>query len=82
MPLNDHKIISLILSQCNKLDEKCDGYREEIVEVISEILRLEREHRVQGTNIKQKIADKCDAAGRFLAEGRRHQGKTTERQKP
>jgi len=46
MPLNDRKIISIILDQCNEIEERCDGYRDEIIEVISEILSLERAHRV------------------------------------
>lgn len=70
MPLNDKKIISIILEQCAGVEERCDGYREEIVEVISEILRYERGHRVSATNIQKKINDKCNATARFLAKQR------------
>ncbi len=70
MPLNDRKIISIILEQCKEIDEKCDGYREEIINVISDILEYERGHRVSATNIQKKINDKCNAAARFLAEQR------------
>ena len=72
MPLNDRKIISIILEQCNRIEERCDGYKEEIVQVISEILEYERGHRVSATNIQKKINDKCDATGRFLAKQRGH----------
>ena len=68
MPLNDRKIISIILEQCGGIEERCDGYREEIINVISDILEYERAHRVSTTNIQKKINDKCNAAGRFLAE--------------
>tara|TARA_R110002072_G_scaffold106682_2_gene232919 strand:+ start:2374 stop:2619 length:246 start_codon:yes stop_codon:yes gene_type:complete len=68
MPLNDKKIISIILEQCGEIDERCKGYREEIIEVISEILEYERGHRVSATNIQKKINDKCNAAARFLVE--------------
>ena len=68
MPLNDKKIISIILEQCAEIDERCDGYREEIIEVISDILEYERGHRVSATNIQKKINDKCNAAARFLVE--------------
>ena len=67
MPLNDRKIISIILKQCDEIEQRCEGYREEIVEVISDILELERSHRVSATTIQKKISDKCNAAGRFLA---------------
>lgn len=72
MPLNDRKIISLILEQCADVEERCEGYREEITDVITDILVYEREHRVQGTNIQKKINDKCNTAGRFLAATRGH----------
>lgn len=72
MPLNDRKIISIILEECRGIEERCEGYREEIIEVISDIVEYERQHRVQGTNIQKKINDKCNAAARFLAEKRGH----------
>lgn len=70
MPLNDRKIITIILDECESIQERCDGYREELVETITEIIALEREHRIQGTNIQQRISDKCNAAGDFLAKKR------------
>ena len=70
MPLNDRKIITIILNECKTIEERCSGYKEELVEVITEIIAAERQHHVQGTNIQQKISDKCYAAGDFLAESR------------
>ena len=70
MPLNDRKIISIILEECGGIDERCDGYREELIEVISEILEYERAHRVAATNIQKKINDKFNATARFLATQR------------
>ena len=70
MPLNDKKIISILLEEAAKIDERCKGYREEIIDVITDVIDYERQHRVQGTNIQKKINDKCNTAGRFLAENR------------
>ena len=70
MPLNEQKIIKIILEECKSIEERCDGYQEVLVEAISEIITAERQHRVQGTNIQQKINDKCNATGQFLAEKR------------
>lgn len=70
MPLNERKIISIILDECKTVEERCKGYREELIEVITEIITAERQHRVQGTNIQQKINDMCNTTGRFLAERR------------
>ncbi len=68
MPLNDRKIIEIILEECETIEERCAGYREELVNVIIDVITAERQHRVQGTNIQQKIDDKFNAAGRFLAK--------------
>jgi len=70
MPLNEKKIIAMILAQCDHIEERCPGYRKEILEVVSEILLLERQHRTQGTNIQQKIGDRCNVAGQILADRR------------
>ncbi|MGO3933691.1 hypothetical protein NP284_35915 [Rhodopseudomonas pseudopalustris] len=75
MPLNERKIIQIILDECKSVEERCPGYREELVEVITDIITTERQHRVQGTNVQQRISDKCNAAGRFLAE-RQASGRT------
>jgi len=78
MPLNDKKIISIIFEQCAEIEERCDGYREEIIEVISDILEYERSHRVSATSIQKKINDKCNAAARFLVEQRGRESGTEE----
>ncbi len=70
MPLNDKKIISIILEECAEIEERCNGYREEIIDVISDIFEYERGHRVSATTIQKKINDKCNAAAHFLADQR------------
>ncbi len=70
MALNDKKIISIILEQYSGIEKRCEGYREQIIQVISEILEYERSHRVSATNIQKKINDKCNATARFLATQR------------
>jgi len=76
MPLNDKKIISIILEQCQEIDERCKGYRGEIIEVISDILEYERGHRVSATNIQKKINEKCNAAARFLVDNNKKESST------
>lgn len=78
MPLNDRIIISIILEQCSGIEQRCEGYREEIIEVISEILEFERGHRVSATNIQKKINDKCNAAAHFLVAQRGQDAGTEE----
>jgi hypothetical protein len=40
------------------------------LDAITDIITAERQHRTHGTNIQQKVNDRCDTAGRFLAERR------------
>lgn len=78
MPLNEKKIINIILEECQSVNNRCEGYREEIVDVVTDIISAERQHRIQGTNIQQKVNDKCSAAGRYLAEKQNESGKSEE----
>ena len=79
MPLNDRKIISIILEQSAEIEDRCEGYREELIEVIAEILEYERNHRVSATNIQKKINDKCNAVARFLTMQRSQDTRAEER---
>lgn len=72
MPLNDNKIISIIFKQCSVVEERCDGYREELVDLISDIFQLERNHRVKATTIQKKVNNKFGASARFLVQRRSH----------
>ncbi|MCY4675002.1 MAG: hypothetical protein OXD43_14795 [Bacteroidetes bacterium] len=70
MPLNDRKILSIILEQCSGIEERCDGYKDVIIGVIVDILENERHHRVSATNIQKKINDRCNAAAHILEDER------------
>lgn len=70
MPLNEMKVLSILLDECKTIEERCQGYKEEIVEVVTDIIAAERQHRVERTRIQQQINDRLHAAGDFLAENR------------
>ena len=70
MALSQQKLVSIIMDEAGKLPERCEGYREEVIETLCEIVTLERQHRREGIYIKQKITDKCNTLGRFLSENR------------
>lgn len=65
--MKNKKVVSIILEQCDKLEERCECYREEVKAVVSEILEHERNHRISPTNIQKKINDKFNATAQFLA---------------
>lgn len=78
MPLNDKKIISIIFEQCERIDERCAGYKKELIDVIADILEYERGHRVSATNIQKKINERCNTAAKFLVMRRGHESETEE----
>lgn len=68
MPISNQKVVKIILDECALIEERCPGYKEELVDTLVEIIEAEEQHRVQGTHIQKKIDDKCNAAGDFLAK--------------
>jgi uncharacterized protein YqeY len=71
MPLNSQRVLAIIMEECKERDERFPGYHKELRETLAEILQLERDHRVQGTNIKQRVTDKIGALGRLIADSQR-----------
>ena len=70
MPTNDRKIIEILLEQVGEAEERYEGYRNELKELIADIVTAERQHKIQGINIQKQVNDKCSAAGRILADKR------------
>jgi hypothetical protein len=78
MPLTQKKTVSILLEQCGQVQSRCEGYREELIAAISDIIDYERAHRVSRSDIQKKISDKCNAVATFLA-ARRQSSATRER---
>lgn len=72
MTPNQHKIIEVMRDALKSVDEKCDGYREELTYVIAEILEYENAHKVAATDIQKKINGKLSTVAKFLAKERNH----------
>ena len=70
MPANRKKLLELISAQIEKSEERCKGYRKALHDHVAEILYLEYENSLKGTNIRQKVEDQCSALGKFLARMR------------
>lgn len=70
MSFNEEKIREIMHQECEKIEERCEGYREELVKVINDIIVAERQHRVQATTIQKKINDRLNSAGQFLMDKR------------
>ena len=68
MPLNQQKVLRVVLDELESIEERYNGYRKELIASIAEILQAESEHRVSRTNIQKQINDKVNAVARFVAE--------------
>ena len=68
MPLNQNAILSILMEEVAGTEERCEGYREALTDVIADIVTLERQHKIQQMNIQQKIGDKFNATGKWLAD--------------
>ena len=70
MPANNQKIIAIICEEIEGIEKRCPGYHEALLDAVAEIISDERQHRVRGTNIQQKVNDKCNSVGQFLNKTR------------
>lgn len=66
MSFNAEKMANLISNGIEFIDERCHGYKKKIRDSIIEILKSEKEHKGQKTNIQQKVDSACYTAGDFL----------------
>lgn len=66
MSYKDEKIVSVLLSEASNIDERCDGYREELTEAMAEIVQKERAHLFQRTNIVVEVGEIISRVGTFI----------------
>ena len=71
MPVNRNKVIDIVKSQSQQIEEPCGGYRGRVALLLDEILRLEGKHRVSTFDIQQKIDVEIDEVADFLSRQRR-----------
>ena len=70
MPMSTKKVAEIIREECDRIEERCDGYKEKIVDTLYEIIEAEEQHAVKGTSIQKKVDAVCNATGNFLAKER------------
>ena len=70
MPTNDQQVIRIIIEEIGSVEERCSGYHEALLDAVGDIIDAEREHRSRGTNIQQRVNDKCSSVGQYLNKTR------------
>ena len=70
MIVNQQKLLEVLRDQVSLIDEtkRVPGYRTDILETLSQIVLLEREHLEAKTRIQQKVTDKAQALATLLLE--------------
>ncbi|MDK3075505.1 hypothetical protein QO034_20730 [Sedimentitalea sp. JM2-8] len=66
MAYKDEKIVRVLLEEASSIDERCDGYREELTSALADIVQKERAHLFQRSNIVVEIGDIVSRVGTFV----------------
>ena len=66
MAYNDKKILQVLKDELSEVEDRCDGYKGELLHLLAEVLNLERGHTTIRTNIVKKIADEVNTVGMFF----------------
>lgn len=66
--MDSRRVLEIILEESGAVDERYEGYRKDLTEVVAEIVNIERQHRLLSRNVKKDIADQINTLGGDLAE--------------
>ena len=66
MAHNDKKILQVLIGELGDIPERCDGYRDELMHLLGDVLNMERAHAIARTNVVKQIADQVNTVGMFL----------------
>jgi len=70
MAYNDKKILQVLVGELARVPERCEGYREELGQLLGDVLNFEREHAIAKSNVVKKIVDQVNTVGMFLHKSR------------
>lgn len=68
MSYKDEKIVKVMLGEVANVDERCDGYHEELAEALGDIVQRERSHLFQRSNIVVEIGDIIGRVSTFVGQ--------------
>ena len=66
MPLDGQRVVRILMEESSRLPEQYRGYRKDMLDLLTDILALERQHLWQDIRIQKQIVDRIEAAGEFL----------------
>jgi hypothetical protein len=65
--MDSKRVVEIIMEETTKASERYSGYRDELREVVAEIVNIERQHRFMARNVKQDIAAQINTLAKELA---------------
>lgn len=65
--MDQRRVLEIIKEETHRVDERYPGYREELWEVVAEIVSLERQHKLLTRNVKKDVAEQINTLGSELA---------------
>jgi hypothetical protein len=68
MPLEKKRVEKLIGESLTEVPERCEDYRNELLDSLNDIIMEERQHQIQGTPIQKNVNEICDNLGKYLTE--------------
>ena len=71
MAYNDRKILGVLLGELADVPERCEGYRDDMRHLLTEVLNLEQEHAIKRIDVVKRIGDQVHTVGMSLHRARR-----------
>jgi hypothetical protein len=65
--MDSKRVVEIILEETAKASERYPAYRDDLREVVAEIVNIERQHRFMARNVKQDIAAQINTLAQELA---------------
>jgi hypothetical protein len=66
--MDSQRVLEIILEETAKAEARYPSYRNDLKEVVAEIVDIERQHKIVSRNVKQDIAAQINTIGTELAK--------------
>ena len=71
MPANDQRVIRIILEEMGEVEERCEGYREALIDAVADVISAVRQNRIRAGNVQKNVSHKCNSVAQLLSASRR-----------
>jgi hypothetical protein len=65
--MDSKRVLEIILEESGRVEERYEGYRNDLTEVVAEIVSIERQHKLMARNVKKDVAAQVNTLGGDLA---------------